>query len=59
MKSILKKIGIDLDKKHHCLKCGKPLHHEQKRCPECGGWNDCCAPDPERIKAAKERIKNQ
>jgi len=45
-KDLLKKLGIDLDQKHCCVKCKKPIHVEEKRCPHCEAWNDCCSIDP-------------
>lgn len=54
-KKILKKAGLDFGKKTLCIKCKKELEPDQKRCPYCHAWNDCCSPDPEKI--AKLRAK--
>jgi len=56
MKNLLKKIGIDLDKKCICKKCKKEIHEKDKRCPYCNAWNDCCSPDPVKMAAARKRV---
>lgn len=45
-KNILKKIGIDAEKKYVCIKCNKEMPADKKRCPHCQAWNDCCSIDP-------------
>ena len=46
IKSFLKNIGIDLDNEYRCIKCTKPMPVDEKRCPHCEAWNDCCSIDP-------------
>jgi hypothetical protein len=46
MKGFLKKLGIDIEKKHKCVKCKKEIPVDAKICPYCDAWNDCCSPDP-------------
>ena len=46
MKNLLKKLGIDTEKKHTCVKCRKEIPIDAKICPYCDAWNDCCSPDP-------------
>jgi len=50
IKKIFRKIGIDLNQKYRCIKCKKPISTEQKRCPYCEAWNDCCSIDPRLLK---------
>ncbi len=53
IKSLLKKVGIDMDKEYLCIKCKKPMPVNKKRCPHCRAWNDCCSIDPELLKKKK------
>jgi len=55
-KNLLKKIGIDLDKKCICKKCKKEISEKAKRCPYCNAWNDCCSPDPVKMEEARKRV---
>jgi len=45
-RNLLKKLGIDTEKEHTCVKCKKPISVHDKICPHCDAWNDCCSPDP-------------
>lgn len=56
-KDLLKKIGIDTEKEHTCIKCHKPISEHEKRCPHCRAWNDCCSIDPELLKQPKKQKK--
>ncbi len=56
-KKLLKKVGIDLDKKVICSKCGKEINEKDKRCPYCNAWNDCCSPDPLKMEEARKRVE--
>ena len=54
IKKILKKFGIDTDKEYLCIKCKQPMPHDEKRCPNCRAWNDCCSIDPELLNPPKK-----
>ena len=50
IKNLMKKLGIDTEQDYCCIKCNKPMPTEEKRCPHCSFWNDCCSLDPELLK---------
>jgi len=59
MKKLLKKLGIDLDKKNTCIKCKKLIPADKKRCPFCEAWNDCCSIDPKLLGKTDEDFEKE